>query len=362
LGLLREQRRDYEGAAACFRSSVEYGDLRAATHANLGKLYFQLGRVADSDDAYGAAVRADSANAHYRLMLRRVSFVRAVLEGSGVDRALDAYSDGQGADGTVSGAAVGDLLEMAIGLLTAYGHVEAARRVARARVARFPASAAAKYIASALESTPGIDRSPHDYIVETFDAFADAFDAKLVDVLGYDVPEKIDALVRRAVRPSRDVCDALDAGCGTGLVGPLVRSLCRSLTGVDLSPRMLEHAAKRGAYDTLVCEDLVAFLNRSPAAFDLAVAADVLIYFGDLAPVLGAFATALRPGGLLAISFEVHDGAGYKLSPSGRFAHATQFVTELAAGAFTAEATERTTIRLEGAARVPGRLLLLRRS
>ena len=45
-------------------------------------------------------------------------------------------------------------------------------------------------------------------------------------------------------RPSRSL-DVLDAGCGTGLCGPLVAPYARRLTGVDLSAGMLESGGGR---------------------------------------------------------------------------------------------------------------------
>ena len=40
-----------------------------------------------------------------------------------------------------------------------------------------------------------LDRAPRDYLVAYFDRFAESFDKQLVDVLGYDVPEKLARLV-----------------------------------------------------------------------------------------------------------------------------------------------------------------------
>ncbi len=42
-----------------------------------------------------------------------------------------------------------------------------------------------------------LDRAPRDYLVAYFDRFAETFDKQLVDVLGYDVPEKLTRTRRR---------------------------------------------------------------------------------------------------------------------------------------------------------------------
>jgi predicted TPR repeat methyltransferase len=43
----------------------------------------------------------------------------------------------------------------------------------------------------------------------------------------------------------------VDLGCGTGLLGPLLRPQVHSLDGVDLSGKMVEKLAERGA--TIAC-------------------------------------------------------------------------------------------------------------
>jgi predicted TPR repeat methyltransferase len=145
------------------------------------------------------------------------------------------------------------------------------------------------------------------------------------------------------------------------LCGPLLRPISRALTGVDLSPKMLEQAARKAVYDTLACEELTAFLLRSPQHFDLIVAADLMIYFGDLAPLFAAAATALRPTGLFAFSTELCAGEGYRLLPSGRFAHPPQYVRLMAQRDFEEVFHAETTIRLEATERLPGNISVFRR-
>jgi predicted TPR repeat methyltransferase len=86
---------------------------------------------------------------------------------------------------------------------------------------------------------------------------------------------------------------------------------------------MIEKARARGGYDELVVAELTAYLQAHPDAYDGVISADTLIYFGDLAPVLDAAHGALRPGGWLAFTLEVLEGAGdrYELSSSGRYQH-----------------------------------------
>src|SRR3546814_3092141 len=59
-------------------------------------------------------------------------------------------------------------------------------------------------------------------------------------------------------------------------------TLFRSLVGIDISEKMLQHADRKAVYDTLLCADVVTALDQHPDSPDLVVASDVLIYFGDL--------------------------------------------------------------------------------
>ena len=88
----------------------------------------------------------------------------------------------------------------------------------------------------------------------------------------------------------------LDAGCGTGLSGPLLRDSARTLVGVDLSGRMLVKARDRAIYDELHLSELVAFMRGRPAAFDLVICVDTLIYFGRLDEVLGGSGARVEAG------------------------------------------------------------------
>jgi len=358
LGALLAKRGDVTGAIDAFAACVAIAP-DAAVSANLGKLLYEDGRLGESAGAYAAALQLEPGSAHFRRMARRTRFLRDVLEGASIDEAIATFA-------STSDDELTELFEAASAALLGFGLREAGLRLARRRVELWPRSAAARYLLASLQGDAPPERSPDDYLVESFDAFADTFEAHLVGVLGYDVPEKLGALVREVVEPGR-LHDALDAGCGTGLCGPWLRPLARHLTGVDLSPKMLDRARERGLYDALACEELTAFLRRSPGAFDLIVAADVLIYFGDLGPLFTAAADALRPGGLLAASFEAseaseQDGAGHSLRASGRFAHALRYVERVAAPALTRVTSRSTTLRREGRQRVGGHLMVLRRT
>jgi predicted TPR repeat methyltransferase len=70
-------------------------------------------------------------------------------------------------------------------------------------------------------------------------------------------------------------------------------SLGGRLTGVDIAPRMLDKARERNAYGALIESEAIAYLTSGIAPFDLIVALDVLIYFGDLGALFEAVASRL---------------------------------------------------------------------
>lgn len=173
------------------------------------------------------------------------------------------------------------------------------------------------------------DAPPPAFIETLFDQYADTFDDALVGKLGYRAPETLDRAIR-AARPGR-FRQALDLGCGTGLMGERLRPIVNRLEGVDISARMLAKARAKGIYDNLVRADLSHFQHAGPRA-DLIVAADVFIYVGKLEPVIARIAAALAMDGLFAFSIEALATAGddsFVLRATRRYAHALGYVNGL---------------------------------
>ena len=112
-------------------------------------------------------------------------------------------------------------------------------------------------------------------------SFAASFESKLAKLVVSCAGACRGNAGRSGLVPSKSL-DVLDAGCGTGLCGPLVAPYARRLTGVDLSAGMLAQAKEKNVYDELVKGELTEYLRDSSAAFDLIVSADTLVYFGGL--------------------------------------------------------------------------------
>jgi predicted TPR repeat methyltransferase len=209
---------------------------------------------------------------------------------------------------------------------------------------------------------------PPEFVAGLFDQYADTFDRHLVEVLHYRGHE----LVVNAVEAARAAngglpalpLDIVDLGCGTGLAAPLLQPLARTLVGVDLSPRMIHQARQRKLYDELVVGELTGFLADRPARFDLAVAADVFSYMGDLAPALAVARAALRPGGLLAFTVEKLEegGADFRLEVTRRFRHALSYLrSAVTASGMDEVSAQEAALRTNSGQRVDGWVMVLRK-
>ena len=223
-------------------------------------------------------------------------------------------------------------------------------------------AAAIERLIAALEAGEGADLSAA-YVRALFDRYADRFDQDLVGKLGYMAPDLLRSAVDR-VMPGAATLRILDLGCGTGLAGVTFKPLAVYLAGVDLSPRMVEKARQRMLYDELGVGDVVEAMERTPGGWDLLVAADVLVYIGDLVAVFAAAARALVPGGRFAATVErladETTGEPFVLGATRRYAHSERYVRETAGAAgFTIRLMEPCTPRREKGVPVPGLLFVV---
>jgi len=131
--------------------------------------------------------------------------------------------------------------------------------------------------------------------------------------------------------------DVLDIGCGTGLVGALMRPFAARLDGIDLSPAMLEKARGKKVYDGLYQADIVSFLAENKGSYDAIMGAATLIHFGDLRALFHAAASSLRERGLFIFTLFPDDtGSDFavarndRLAQSGCFSHSPAYVERLA--------------------------------
>lgn len=173
---------------------------------------------------------------------------------------------------------------------------------------------------------------PEGYIRALFDGYAPGFDQALTEDLNYRAPEMLFRAVQAVYSGARmKFGSVLDLGCGTGLGALPFRPFSDWMVGVDLSAAMLAQARAKGLYDRLIESEVLTFLAgeaRINAHYHLVLAADVFMYFDDLAPVLNAVAQTLAPSAQLVFSVETHDGDDVLLRETLRYAHGEAHVQD----------------------------------
>jgi predicted TPR repeat methyltransferase len=322
LGLVLFRKRDLVGAEASLRQAIRLDPKNGEAYHNLGSVLSDAGR---DDEALGALQHALALRPYDGGSYRRV------------------------------GAALSTL-----------GRLDDAAAIYKRWLELDPNDPVAEHMLRACSGQEPPARVSDAFVRSTFDKFATSFD-EVLHKLDYRAP----ALVLQAVSaalgsaPAANL-DVLDAGAGTGLCGPGLRAYARRLVAVDLSPAMLAKAAERGVYDQLDADELVRYMAARPAAFDVIVSADTLVYFGDLAEALRAACLSLRSGGLVVFTVEhaTDDPVqGYRLNPHGRYSHGRGYVERtLADAGFESIALEPAHLRREHRVPVDGLVVTARRT
>jgi predicted TPR repeat methyltransferase len=321
MGLLSFHRGDSDHAVSMMRESLEVAPGNPHAWINLGNVLMARGTIDGAQRAYEQAIELapESAEAWYDLGVchRRLGeSSKAVVCLIEAVRRRPGYLPG---------------LKVLAGLYYQMGKFEDAAEMYRQWLAIEPDNPIATHMATAMARSETPARADDAYVKRLFDDFADNFDENLAD-LGYQAPQLIAELVETRAQVLGRKLDVLDAGCGTGLCGPLVASVSRHLCGIDLSAGMLAHAEERGVYHELHEAELCAFMRAHPVSFDLVLSADTLVYFGDLGEPIAAAARCQRPGGVLVFTVEKLDDEAdtpYRIEPHGRYAHRAAYVEQI---------------------------------
>lgn len=390
LGVLLHQTGNSEAAVELVRAAIERRPDWADAHNNLGNVLKELSRL---DEAAAAYTRAAELAPDDAAILNNLGVVLKALDrGAEAEAALRKattiapkhaeawFNLGNLLLRTGRPEEAADALQTAVTLkpgrrgawnrlvqiLGRLGRKDDARRVFDEWQAFKPDDDSARHLRAAiLEEEDAPSRARDAYVKDVFAGFAEEFDVRLAS-LQYRAPELVAGAIERHIAPGRGKLAVLDAGAGTGLCGPLLAPRAARLVGVDLSKEMLALAAKRGVYDALIEAELTTWLATADEAFDLAVCADTLCYFGVLDDVLRGFARVLLPSGLLAFTVEKSpdgDAGPYRLQYNGRYSHTERYVRDaLTAAGLHILAVAPETLRLELGEPVAGLLAVAERS
>jgi predicted TPR repeat methyltransferase len=319
LGIVLKAKGRVDEAMAAYRDAIALEPEHANAWSNLGILLKAKGQIADAEAAYRRAIEINPSHidAYHNLGILLAGQRRT-------DEAVVCYC--KVVTMNPQHAEARKLLALAYCTI---GQRDKAIEIFERWVQEKPDDAVARHMLAACSGSNVPSRASNAYVEKTFDDFAASFDSKLAK-LSYRAPSIVAAVLTDAYPQPSKQFDVLDAGCGTGLCGPLVVPYARSLVGVDLSGKMLDGASEKKVYDELVRDELTAYLAKQCARFDLIISADTLVYFGALEEVLRAAAAALRSEGLLI--FTVEDSAAdaalsdYQIHPHGRYSHSRQYI------------------------------------
>lgn len=222
--------------------------------------------------------------------------------------------------------------------------------------------------ASLSNQTP--ETAPHDFVKSLFDFYAPNFEDSLVNNLQYRAPGVLrDLLLQDRVASVRNLKNAklrvLDLGCGTGLMGVVIKPYAESMIGVDLSANMLARATEKGVYDDTRRQDIESYLAEMPSGgFELVLAADVFIYVGALEKVFAELGKKLSAKSLFAFATETlpesAPEASYALRNTVRYAHKDSYIAALAQkNGFELLTKENSPLRTSAGAPVDGSYFVL---
>lgn len=283
-------------------------------------------------------------------LMIRLTYARALAASGDMKSALEAARETfrQNPDAFEAAVLLGELLMRADLLPSAIGTLQQAMEMEPesnqvhyllgcAWLLAGEAERALTFFAEVDEDTPGLadkigkaerilarPRSDAAYVRHLFNFFSGNYDDHMLSQLQYQAPVALRQLFDMLV-PGLSGLEMLDLGCGTGLGAMAFRDVTRRIVGVDLSPRMIDQARKRNLYQAFLLAD-IEHPVISESSFDLVLAADTLVYLGDLSKVMATARRALRAGGHFLFSVEKKDRDGYDLGPKRRWRHSENYL------------------------------------
>ncbi|MGJ4941233.1 methyltransferase domain-containing protein [Bradyrhizobium sp. HKCCYLS1011] len=210
-------------------------------------------------------------------------------------------------------------------------------------------------------------RATDQQIVHLYNSRADGWDKGAAVDNSYRGHQLVAAVVTECNPHSLGT--VIDAGCGTGLVGELLRPRAQRLIGIDMSDAMLAQAREKNCYDDLHCGDLLNYMARHPSSCDVIASAATLVHFGELNAVFAAARQCLRPGGVFVFTVFPNDddedavaiGTLNGLAQGGCFRHGAAYVARTAAASgLSVEVLRREVHEYARKVAIPGIVVALR--
>lgn len=352
LGRLRMQQEKYELAMHLFSDVLAQFPEHTESQVNLGTCFLKQGQLASAKNHYLNALSSAPDDVQVLFNLGVLS-----MQQNNMAEALAYYLRVVNIDADHFDAH-NNLAFIYLGMRdipTALSHYQAALHLQ-------PNNVALKHTIQILKQDKNITSSPIEYVRALFDSYADHFDVHLTQTLHYQTPQLLVEMMHQHITTPTTTWDVLDLGCGTGLSGEGFKGKVHTLVGVDISEKMLAVAAQKNIYNELVLTDILSFLQNKRDCYDLVIAADTLVYFGDLQEAFTLINQALKQKGLFLFNLEISASNAFQMTESGRFAHSKQYITEIAmkVGLICLE-VKAATLRIQNKQPVEGYLYLFAR-
>jgi predicted TPR repeat methyltransferase len=359
-GVLLHYRGHSEQAIEQINKSIAVNPGHPDTHNNLGNIYKEMGKFEQAAEAYRACLALNPRNvdamSNLGAVLRKTEKFHEALEvlqkareiapehalvhlnlGNVYrnlmrsDEAIVSYREALSLlDPSESASYIASIYRNLSRALFVKRRYDEAIRVLKQWLDYEPGSPIAQHMLAACSGEKIPDRASNAFIEETFDRFSGSFDDVLKQ-LDYRAPELVAGEVRKHLHGAEKNLNILDAGCGTGLCGPLLRDYAKNLVGVDLSKGMVEKARGREVYDELRVAELTEFMRDRPDRYDLIATADTFCYFGELEAAFNAMCSALTDEGLTVFTVEKltdpNPDETFRLNPHGRYSHTEDYIS-----------------------------------
>jgi len=319
MGNICQQEGSLDEALSYFHNAISIDPSHIAAHLNRGNILKIQGRTDEALASYRNVIARDENN------MAAYHNIGIILKAQGkIEEAIEAYNRAIEIEPENSSVQnnLGNLLKDS-------GRIEEAVQCFRCVVELDCGNVSARHMLAALTGEK-TEAAPGQYVRELYDRYADNFESHLVRTLAYDIPSVLRDMLYDLLGRDVRFRNAVDLGCGTGLVGEKIRSLTDRLEGIDISPAIIKKAEEKNIYDELMTGDIVEVLNGSDERYDLFVAADVFIYSGNLTPIFSSIKRRSKNISHFAFSTEVNLGDDYILRHTGRYAHSFSYIQTLA--------------------------------
>jgi predicted TPR repeat methyltransferase len=319
LGIALKSEGRLEEAIEAYKKSIKINPKHPQTYNNLAVALNATGNNQEAFEAYRSAIALEPNNPYVFqnigiLLKNQGKLQEALMAFQQAVTLFPEYADAHHNIGSI-------LIEM--------GDTNQALRALQKAVQIDPGNFSAKYMAAALsgENPKGV---PPEYVKELFNQYSDRFDKHLIGQLSYQTPQHLRKALDDIIGMHKKFGKVLDLGCGTGLAGEIFRDIAGFMVGVDISNKMIIAADKKSIYNQLHVSEINDFLHNCRENFDLVVAADVFVYFGDLEPLFSCLEQRLNQEAYFLFSIEICPDEGYILRSTGRFAHGKNYIKSLA--------------------------------